>query len=165
MLIFEIMKFPKLTIYQKIIEAISLVLVVATIVTTVILYTKLPDQVPKHFDINGHVDAWAGKASVFTIPAFDLVMYALFIIIMFFPKALKPNTLKPLDMRFWPQIQQETISVLAECTLLCVLLFGYMQLFILMQNPMIVWPVWIICGLMLVSCFIRMKRLSKYTLK
>lgn len=165
MRLFEIMRFPKLTTYQKIIEAISLVLVVATIVTTLVLFTKLPDQVPKHFDINGHVDAWAGKASVFTTLAIDVAMYAVFVIIMFFPKALKPNTLKPLDMRFWPQIQQETISILVECTLLCVLLFGYIQLFILMQSPMIVWPVWIICGLMVVSSIIRMKRLSKYTLK
>lgn len=159
------MKFPKLTIYQKVLEAISLVLVVVTIVTTVVLFTKLPDQVPKHFDINGRVDEWAGKGSVFATLAIDVAVYALFVVILFIPKALKPNTLKPLDMRFWPQIQQETISILAECTLLCILLFGYIQVFVLVQKPMITWPVWIICGLMLVSCLIRTKRLSKYHLK
>lgn len=159
------MKIPRLTKYQLIIELIALVLLIACVVATFVCYPSLPDKVPSHYDMNGNIDKWSGRGSALAIMGADVAMYLLLVLIMFFPRALKPNTLRPLDMRFQPQIQNETISILAECTLLCVLMFDYIQIFSLMQKPMIVWPVWLICALMLVSCLVRVKRLSKYTLK
>lgn len=159
------MRIPRLTRYQLIIEIIALVLLLACIVATLLCYPSLPDKVPSHYNINGNIDKWSGRSSVFAVMGFNVAMYLLLVLILFFPKALKPNTLRPLDMRFQPQIQRETISVLAECTLLCVLMFDYIQMFSLMQKPMIAWPIWLICALMLVSCMVRIKRLSKYTLK
>lgn len=158
------MKIPKLTKYQLIIEIIALLLLLACVVATLICYPSLPEQVPSHYDINGNIDKWSSRGNVFVVLAIDAAMYLLLVGMLFFPKALKPNTLRPLDMRYQAQIQHETISMMAECTLFCVLLFGYIQLFSLMQKPMITWPMWVIVALVLVSCLIRTKRLSKYTL-
>ncbi len=159
------MRIPNLTTYQKVIEIISLLILLACIIATLVCYPSLPEQVPSHYDINGNIDKWSDRGSALMVMGFDIAMYLLLVGMLFFPKALKPNTLRPLDMRYQAQIQHETISMMAECTLFCVLLLGYIQLFSLMQKPMITWPIWIIVALILVSCLIRTKRLSKYTLK
>ena len=140
-------------------------LLLACVAATLVRYPSLPEQVPSHYDMNGNIDKWSGRGSALAIMGADVAMYLLMVLLLFFPRALKPNTLRPLNMQFWPQIQKETISILAECTLLCVLMFDYIQLFSLIQKPMIAWPVWVICALMIVSCLVRVKCISKYTLK
>ena len=159
------MKIPNLTTYQKVIEIVALLLLLSCIIATLVCYPSLPDKVPGHYDIKGNVDRWSGRGSVFAILGAEVAIYLLMVGILFFPKALKPNTMHPLDMRFQSQIQHETINMMAESTLFCVLLFGYIQLFSLIQKPMITWPMWIIVALILVSCTVRTIRLSKYTLK
>ncbi len=56
-------------------------LIITTLVTLIpiivglLLWNKLPDQVPFHWDINGNVDQYASKAvAVFAMPALMLVM-------------------------------------------------------------------------------------------
>ena len=47
----------------------------APIVIGLLLWNKLPEQVPFHWDINGNVDNWASKpVAVFAMPALMLVM-------------------------------------------------------------------------------------------
>ena len=56
-------------------------LIITSIVTLIpiliglLLWNKLPEQVPFHWDINGNVDNWASKSvAVFAMPALMLVM-------------------------------------------------------------------------------------------
>lgn len=40
-------------------------------------YPSLPDQIPVHFDLGGHVDRYGGKSSVWFGPSLALIAYAL----------------------------------------------------------------------------------------
>ena len=60
--------------YKNTLIVTSLVTLIP-IVIGLLLWNKLPEQVPFHWDINGNVDNWAGKAvAVFAMPAFLTVM-------------------------------------------------------------------------------------------
>ena len=60
--------------YKNTLIVTSLVTLIP-IVIGLLLWNKLPDQVPFHWDINGNVDNWASKSvAVFAMPALMLVM-------------------------------------------------------------------------------------------
>ena len=60
--------------YKNTLIVTSLVTLIP-IVIGLLLWNKLPDQVPFHWDINGNVDNWVSKSvAVFAMPALMLVM-------------------------------------------------------------------------------------------
>lgn len=60
--------------YKKTLILSSLVLLIPVIVG-LLLWDKLPDPMPSHWDINGEVDGWSSKAfTVFGLPALMLVL-------------------------------------------------------------------------------------------
>lgn len=157
------MRIPKLTIYQTVLEALTLLLVIACIIGTLISYKALPDTIPTHFNAAGEIDGYNGRGSVFVMPVVSLLMYAQMTVFIFIPKVIEnPNTLSQLDMRFKPLIARETISLLGECKLLCIVMFDYMQIYMLMCRSPVLGPVWLICCLMLADTIYRTIRLSKY---
>lgn len=157
-------RIPKLNIYQMILVALTIILVIACIVVTLIYFPSLPDKLPAHYGINGNVDRYGGKGTAFFLPIVNLVLFIMFAFFALSPKILEnPNTRKPLDPRFKPLIAKETLNLLIECAFICALLMDYMQIFILTQNPLKELGVWIITGLLLAASIIRSIRLAKYT--
>ncbi len=60
--------------YKNTLIVTTLVLLIPIIVG-LLLWNKLPEQVPSHWDINGNVDAWSSKfATVFGVPAFLIAL-------------------------------------------------------------------------------------------
>ena len=60
--------------YKKTLIASSLALLIPVIVG-LLLWDKLPDPMPSHWNIHGEVDAWSSKAfTVFGLPAMMLVL-------------------------------------------------------------------------------------------
>lgn len=160
------LRIPKLNIYQIVLVALTVLLVIACIVATLICLPSLPDKIPTHYGVGGNVDRYGGRASALSIPIINLLMFIMFGLFILSPKTLEnPNTIKPLDPRFKPLIAKETLSMLIECGFLATLLFDYMQAFILTQHPLNLLGVWIIAGLLLAISIYRTVRLSKYGLK
>ena len=63
-------------------ESVLWVLIVLPYVYLAIIWNKLPEQVPTHFNIAGNVDAWSGKATLLFLPgALGVGMYLLMLII------------------------------------------------------------------------------------
>ncbi len=40
-------------------------------------YNALPEQIPKHFNLNGEADAWGAKSGIWILPAIGTVLFAL----------------------------------------------------------------------------------------
>jgi uncharacterized membrane protein len=66
---------------------IALVLFAASIAAPAWLYPGLPDRIPTHWDINGKVDGYGGKWTLFLFPVLMAVMLLLF----YFMPALSPK--------------------------------------------------------------------------
>lgn len=56
-------------------EIIAFLLLVASWLIPALMFGKLPDIIPTHFGINGKVDDWGSKASIFILPSISLIMF------------------------------------------------------------------------------------------
>ncbi|XMB85907.1 DUF1648 domain-containing protein [Mycoplasmatota bacterium WC44] len=63
---------------MKIIKYILLSIMILTFVFTIIIYPSLPDQIPMHWNMNGVVDRYGDKSSVFILLAMAAFVYMLF---------------------------------------------------------------------------------------
>ena len=160
------LKIPKLKIYHIILLAISVLLIIACLIATVICYSSLPDEIPMHYGGDGSVDRYGGKGSAFLVPIISLVIFAILVFMLFIPRVLEnPNTLRPLDVRFRPQIVQLSTNLMVEVSFLCVLLLTYIQIFTLIQKPLNPVGAWIIAGALVTDSLIRTIKLSTFTIK
>ena len=158
------LKLPKLNAYQMILAVLTVILVIAGIVATLIYFPSLPDKLPAHYGINGNVDRYGGKGTAFILPIVNLIMFIMFAFFILSPKILEnPKTKKPLNPLFKPLIAKETLSMLIDCGFMCALLMDYMQIFTLTQKPLNTLGVWILVGILLAASIIRSVRLAKYT--
>jgi uncharacterized membrane protein len=66
---------------------IAIVLFAASFAAPAWLYPDLPDRIPTHWNINGEVDGYGGKWTLFVFPVMILPMLALF----YFMPALSPK--------------------------------------------------------------------------
>jgi uncharacterized membrane protein len=57
---------------------LSVVLLVLSFVASAWLYSRLPDQIPTHWNIRGEVDGYGGKGTLFIFPAIMAGMLVLF---------------------------------------------------------------------------------------
>ena len=61
---------------NKVTLIVTSLIMLIPILVGIMLWEKLPDQVPYHWNINGEVDGWAGKTqAVFLMPLFMLAMH------------------------------------------------------------------------------------------
>lgn len=62
---------------------IGLLITLATITITVVMYDKIPAKIPMHSDMAGHVDRWADKSyrSLMLLPVIQFYMLGLFVFI------------------------------------------------------------------------------------
>ena len=58
--------------------AASVILTVAVFAASLALYSQLPDRIPTHWNIQGKVDDFSGRASIFLMPGILLLMLGLF---------------------------------------------------------------------------------------
>ncbi|MGZ5200969.1 MAG: SdpI family protein [Telluria sp.] len=63
--------------------ALSLLLVVAAFAATLMVYGRLPDQIPLHWNADGEIDRYGARASAFLMPA---VMALLLVLLAVLPK-------------------------------------------------------------------------------
>lgn len=56
------------SVLEKFLDASTLIIVVASAIVAIYFYGSLPDTIPTHMDINGNIDGYGNKATVFIIP-------------------------------------------------------------------------------------------------
>ena len=66
---------------------VGFLLVAAAIVAPALLYPSLPDRIPSHWNIEGKVDGYGGKWTLFAFPG---VMVGMLVLFYFLP-ALSPQ--------------------------------------------------------------------------
>ena len=65
----------KATTFQKWINGISLLITVLSGAYLMMTYHKLPSEIPMHFNVNGDIDNWGPKWTIFIIWGFGLILY------------------------------------------------------------------------------------------
>jgi uncharacterized membrane protein len=63
------------TPFQKWMNWISMIILAISAIYLVVMYQKLPSEVPMHFNISGDVDYWGPKWTIFILWSIGLVLY------------------------------------------------------------------------------------------
>ena len=81
---------------------ITSVAILLPLVAGIILWERLPEQIPSHWDINGNVDGWTSKdMSVFGFPALMLLLHWVSIFVTTSDPKRQNHSQKLLGLVFW----------------------------------------------------------------
>lgn len=65
----------KLTDIDKTIERFCIALSLGIAIGSILVYVKLPDTIPVHFNMQGEADRYGSKAVIFIFPVIALILY------------------------------------------------------------------------------------------
>lgn len=125
----------KYTKPQIILEIIGAIIMIGLFVFVGIKYQALPDQIPKHFNASGQIDAWGSKASIWSLPGVGAFLYILLTVITFFPSTWNFPTTKMTEKNKIPLYQlMKTFLIITKIELLAS--FAYITLFTIKGTSM-----------------------------
>ena len=62
---------------DRVLEVCAAAVLVTIVAGSLVSYSRLPDQVPIHFDLSGTPDRWGSRATIFMLPVIAAVVYAI----------------------------------------------------------------------------------------
>lgn len=70
-----------------IIEVLCLIMLVGTVACLIVMWDKIPNQIPAHYDALGQVDRWEEKGGIVLLPIIEWILYLFITLISLFPQA------------------------------------------------------------------------------
>lgn len=105
-------------------EVIAGLLLIATWYYAATAYSDLPEKVASHFGINGEPDAYAGKSSIWALPAVASLLWMLLSIVNQFPHAFNfPYQLTKENVERQYRMAQRFIRIM-KILISCIFLFA-----------------------------------------
>ena len=115
-------------------------------------------------DAAGNVTDYSGKGSVWLLEGINAAMYAMMTVFIFIPAVVQnPNVTWKVRPEAKYILESETISLLSETKLECLLLFDYTLIPMINGTNMSPWPMWGILALMTAGIILRLVRMKKLT--
>ena len=68
-----------------IIYCICILAALASLVAGIIIYNRLPAEIPTQFGLTGKIGGYGSRSAIFTFPAFELFMLPVLVIVSMFP--------------------------------------------------------------------------------
>lgn len=108
--------------YTRVFSFISLAALIGTWIVALTAYGSLPETIPSHFNLNGEIDGYSNKVTIFLLPGIATITVLFLLLITnsnnpFIQKLRKPGK---YQVQLSPVAQ---IRVLSSTTLLTALLF------------------------------------------
>lgn len=76
----------KTTIYQRILNILSLATLISTFVYLTITWNKIPSKIPAHYNASGIIDRWGDKKEIWFIFSVTVLMFLMLSLVEHFPK-------------------------------------------------------------------------------
>ena len=73
---------------QKLMEVLSLLLLIGSIIYLMFQWPSLPERLVTHYNSMGQPDSWGGKASILFIPIMSIFLYLLLTGCLFLPQEM-----------------------------------------------------------------------------
>ena len=71
--------------FDKSVEVLSLLAIIAIWGIAIYYFPKLPDTIPTHFNVSGAVDDYGSKLTIFLLPGIGSILYVLLTLLNKFP--------------------------------------------------------------------------------
>lgn len=94
------------TNFQKILEVIGIVILVAYLIIFLVTFSALPDRTPAHYDFAGEVTRYGSKYEMLLMPILGLIMYVAITILQRYP------TVWNVPIKVRPENENQVYSIL-----------------------------------------------------
>ncbi|MFP7253569.1 DUF1648 domain-containing protein [Terribacillus goriensis] len=99
---------------------------IATVLFLIIIWRQLPEQVPLHMGLTGHVDDWAAKESLLLLPALSIIMFTILHQLGKYPHVHNyPKRLNENNAAAFYQLSRKMLNKVKN---ICVLVFCFIDL-------------------------------------
>lgn len=115
------------TIGEKIVEFLGLIIIAFTVLFPLIIYSRLPDIIPTHININGEVDSYGRKGMFIILPIVSIVTYVGISVLQKFPHIF--NYPVEVNENNFPKLYSLGIRLCRFTKIAIILLFGYIVLY------------------------------------
>ena len=127
---------------------LTTIVILLPVAVGLLLWNRLPEQIPFHWDINGNVDGWSSRAgAVFTMPAFCVALHWLCLLVSGTDPRKKNYNKKMIHLVLWIC----PVICLVVSTLVYTAALGY-PLRVEVIMPLLVGLMFIIIGNLLPKC-------------
>jgi uncharacterized membrane protein len=130
------------TVVDRILEMVSLVLAVFLITLSVVFYFYLPEQVPVHFNVVGEADGWGSKRIALILSVFGIVVMAICSIAAYNYKMVN------LPFRLNPENLSQQVTLIGRMMRILSVLCGLLFITILSMVAAPQWGIQSICSLL-----------------
>lgn len=118
-------RIARVTVADRILEMLSLMLVICMVVLSILFYQYAPEQIPIHFNAAGVADGWGGKGEFF------FVMFMGILVIGLCNYAAYNHKLVNLPIRLKPECLPQQLTLLGRMMRILALVLGMLFLTIL----------------------------------
>ena len=122
------------TRFHKVINLVTLVVLIAMIIYPVIMLKSLPDKLPMHYNAAGEIDRWGGKGEALILPVIGIFMYGLLTLVTSFPSAW--NIPVQITRENRGRVYQCTKSMLVLMKLEVIVIFAYLEYQVIGQREL-----------------------------
>ena len=105
---------------------ITCIVCLLPILLGLVLWNKLPDKIPAHYDWAGNVDRWSSKGELLFLPIMTWIMYGYISVVELFPKAW--NTGVKVTEENQARVYRVLKYMIKSLKLIVVLDFSYMTI-------------------------------------
>lgn len=122
---------------QKAVDALCMLVILATFTLVLVRWQHLPDTIPTHYGFTGEADAWGGKGQIWFTPCAGLAIYGLISFVERFPHAMNtPFTVTETNKAF---IEGMSRWLIVNMKLFMVCIIFYLTLISVMLWPISGW--------------------------
>ena len=149
----------RLSTVDKLLEAVSLIILLIIWGIVFFNYSNLPQTIPTHYNASGQADAFGGKEEIWK-PL--IVLTILFIVLTFFNKF--PQLFNyPVDITEDNAFRNYTIAtrLLRHLKLIIVLIFGYLILQSIQNAELGNWTLLVVLGLIICTIIFSLSKFKK----
>jgi Predicted membrane protein len=114
------------TFIQKIIELLTIGVMLFLFVYLVINWSSIPERIPSHFNALGEANAWSNKSTVLLMPILCFVLYVIMTAVSMVPAIW--NTPIKLTEENYVLVNQSTRSLICFMKLTVVVTFSYITI-------------------------------------
>jgi len=105
---------------EWLLEALSILLFILVAILLIARWPQLPDQVPRHYNFRGVVDAWGGKRSLAALPVISALLYLVLTLVrvlvpLHSPKGMPRRSLI-LSMEMIAWLKASTVGIFTYLT-------------------------------------------------
>ena len=108
-----------------VIIGICILIIVGTWAYVGYAWTRLPEQIPTHFDASGNIDGYGGKGVIFLLPVMMIVMMVVLTVTEHMPQSWNFGNIRITPQNQY-QIYSEGRNMLLSMKLIIMLLFCFM---------------------------------------